>query len=69
MLKQLPSILPNDSWLTRLEPYGFILAVEEQGSIVRTLQDPGGEVVRGVSSVQEHGEYLYLTFFDDDELW
>jgi sugar lactone lactonase YvrE len=68
-LKTLLSFLPNDFWLDALEPYGFALALDENGNVIRTLQDPGGDVVKGVSSVEQLGDYLYLTFFDDDRVW
>jgi len=51
--------MPKSLW-PKPVPYGLILAVDENGRILRSLQDPGGEVVPQVTSVEEVGGMLYL---------
>jgi hypothetical protein len=42
------------------QPYGMVLAVDESGTILRSLQDPGGEVVPQATSAEEVDGVLYL---------
>lgn len=39
--------------------YGFVLALDEQGRITRSLHDTDGTVLREITSVQQHGGDLY----------
>ncbi len=57
--KSLLAKLPKALW-PKAAPYGFVLAVNENGRILESLQDPGGQVVREVTSAQQHGSFLYL---------
>jgi sugar lactone lactonase YvrE len=58
-LKRLLARLP-ESLLGGSSPYGLVIALDEDGRIVRSLHDPGGEKVRFVTSAEERGEHLYL---------
>ena len=61
--------LPRFLW-PKPEPYGLVLEMDETGKIVRSLHDPGGQRVRGVTSAQPHGEQLYLGSLDEGiTLW
>jgi sugar lactone lactonase YvrE len=42
------------------ERYGCILAINLQGQVVATLQDPGGAVIHTITSVNEKDGLLYL---------
>ncbi len=55
LLAKLPKVLLGGS-----APYGLVIALDEDGRIVRSLHDPGGEQVRFVTSVEEERGYLYL---------
>ena len=57
--KGLVSKLPKALW-PKPAPYGLVLALDEQGSAVRTLHDPGGEQVLQITSVEEVDGHLYL---------
>lgn len=58
-LKRALSKLPRPLW-PKPAPYGLVLALGEEGRIVRSLHDPGGERVRVITSAQPEGGYLYL---------
>nr|VFK22482.1 MAG: hypothetical protein BECKMB1821G_GA0114241_100236 [Candidatus Kentron sp. MB]VFK28810.1 MAG: hypothetical protein BECKMB1821I_GA0114274_100737 [Candidatus Kentron sp. MB]VFK74106.1 MAG: hypothetical protein BECKMB1821H_GA0114242_100137 [Candidatus Kentron sp. MB] len=55
LLAKLPPFLLPDA-----ESYGLVLALDEQGNIVRSLHDVGGAHVKEITSVEEHDGYLYL---------
>ncbi|MCB1034455.1 MAG: SMP-30/gluconolactonase/LRE family protein, partial [Acidobacteria bacterium] len=57
--KSLLSKLPKAFW-PKPAPYGLVLAMDEDGRILGSLQDPGGKRVREVTSVEEHEGTLYL---------
>jgi len=62
--KRLLSKLPKAVW-PKPAPYGFVMALDESGTVLGTLQDPGGQVVAQVTSVEEKygegkGSMLYL---------
>lgn len=58
-LKKVLSRLPAFMW-PKPAAYGFILELDEEGEVIRTLQDPGGETISIVTSVKEFGNKLYL---------
>ncbi len=58
-LKKVTSRLPRFMW-PKPQPYGLVLALDEEGEIVRSLHDPGGQQVATITSVEEHLGYLYL---------
>lgn len=41
-------------------PYGFVLAIDAEGSVVHNLQDASPDAFSPVTSVQEFGGWLYL---------
>ncbi|MFQ5524700.1 MAG: SMP-30/gluconolactonase/LRE family protein [Thermoanaerobaculia bacterium] len=57
--KALLSTLPQALW-PKAEPYGAVLALDETGVILRTLQDPTGEILSQTTSAEEHEGFLYL---------
>ena len=59
------AMLPASVWPAP-EPYGFVLELDETGSIVRSLQDPGGEVIHTITSVEPVGDTLYFGTLEAD---
>lgn len=59
--------LPSYFW-PKPERYAMVLAVDEQGRIQQSLQDPKGEKIWGISSATERGGYLYLGTLDGDRI-
>lgn len=57
--KRLLAKLPRPFW-PKPEPYGFILALDEQGRVIESLHDPSGRHVPTITSVQPEGDTLYL---------
>ncbi|HEV8580127.1 MAG TPA: SMP-30/gluconolactonase/LRE family protein [Thermoanaerobaculia bacterium] len=57
--KRLLAKLPSFAW-PKPESYGLVLAYDEQGRLLRSLQDPGGKHVPIITSVQPEGDVLYL---------
>jgi hypothetical protein len=49
-------------------PYGFVIAVDEQGKIVESLQDPGGQNLKEITSAAERDGYLYLGSLSNDRV-
>lgn len=58
-LKRTIAKLPKFLW-PKPAPYGLVMALDESGRIVRTLHDPGGQVVQGITSVEEVDGHLYF---------
>jgi sugar lactone lactonase YvrE len=67
-LKSVLSTLPGFLWPSP-EPYGLVLALDEQGQIRESLQDPTGEIVKEVTSAEEHDGFLYLGSLHGDRVW
>lgn len=59
--------LPRALWPKAI-PYGFALALNERGEIVRSLHDTSGSHLRMVTSVKPVGDYLYLGSLDNDRI-
>ncbi|QLC74419.1 SMP-30/gluconolactonase/LRE family protein [Pseudomonas sp. LPB0260] len=59
--------LPRALWPKAI-PYGLVIAVNEQGEIVRSLHDSSGSHLRMVTSAKPVGDYLYLGSLDNDRL-
>ena len=57
--KALLAKLPKALW-PKPAPYGLVLAVNENGRILGSFQDPGGEKIRQVTSAEQAGAFLYL---------
>jgi len=58
-LKGLLTKLP-ESFLPKVQPYGLVLALNEQGEIIRSLHDTNGKHIKEVTSAQERDGSLYL---------
>ena len=59
--------LPRALWPKAI-PYGFAIALNEQGEIVRSLHDTSGTHLRMVTSVKPMGDYLYFGSLDNDRI-
>jgi hypothetical protein len=44
----------------------MVIEVDDNGRIIRTLQDPGGEVVTMITAVTEYNGKLYLGSLHND---
>lgn len=64
-LKNLLARLPKRLW-PKPAPYGLVLALDETGAVIDSLHDPDGSTVRGATSVEPHGDFLYLGNLDHD---
>jgi sugar lactone lactonase YvrE len=58
-LKNQLAKLPHFLW-PKPEPYGMVFEMDADGHILRSLQDPGGERVTGVTSVEPWQGHLVL---------
>lgn len=59
--------LPKVFW-PKPAPYGFVLAMNEQGEIVESLQDSTGTHLKEITSAQEYNGYLYLGSLHNDRI-
>lgn len=66
-IKNLMASLPRSLW-PKPEPYGFVIKLNEAGAIVDSLQDPDGQHLYAVTSVQEHQGKLYFGSLDSDRI-
>ncbi|HBX54912.1 SMP-30/gluconolactonase/LRE family protein [Pseudomonas sp. UBA2684] len=66
-LKAQMAKLPRALWPKAI-PYGFAIAINEQGEIVRSLHDTSGTHLRMVTSVKPVGDYLYFGSLDNDRI-
>ncbi|MGC9323828.1 MAG: SMP-30/gluconolactonase/LRE family protein [Desulfomonilia bacterium] len=66
-LKKVISRLPSFLW-PKPEPYGFVLAIDENGEIIRSLQDPSGTHLKEITGAREHEGYLYLGSLHNDRI-
>ncbi|NNG01341.1 MAG: SMP-30/gluconolactonase/LRE family protein [Desulfobacteraceae bacterium] len=66
-LKSQLSKLPRPFW-PKPQPYGLVLALDEQGDIILSLHDPTGKHLREITSVREHGGYLYMGSLHNDRI-
>jgi sugar lactone lactonase YvrE len=73
MLHQYPKIksligkLPAYIW-SKSKRYGFVVALDEQGNITGTIQDPTGKYLYDLTSAPEYAGYLYLGSFHADRI-
>ncbi len=59
--------LPRALWPKALD-YGLVIALNEQGEIVRSLHDTSGSHLRMITSAKPVGDYLYLGSLDNDRI-
>lgn len=50
------------------DPYGCVIAVNLQGQVVATLQDPGGRTIKSITSVNEKDGLLYFGSLETDRI-
>ena len=61
------SRLPRAFW-PKPEPYGLVVALDEDGDFIESLHDTSGEHFSPVTSVEEHQGYLYLGSLTADRI-
>ncbi|KAF1066437.1 MAG: hypothetical protein GAK45_01921 [Pseudomonas citronellolis] len=66
-LKRQLAKLPRSLW-PKPTPYGLVLAIDENGKILRSLQDPGGEHLRMITSAKPVGDSLYFGSLDNNRI-
>ena len=66
-VKNLMARLPRVMW-PRPRPYGLVLALDENGRIIRSLHDSDGGHLQIVTSVQEHGGFIYMGSLTGDRI-
>ncbi|MFW6124659.1 MAG: SMP-30/gluconolactonase/LRE family protein [Pirellulales bacterium] len=66
-LKAVMAKLPRLFW-PQPEPYGLVLALDEQGRITRSLHEPTATHLWEITSAQEHDGHLYLGSLDNDRI-
>ncbi len=66
-LKNFSSKLPDFLKPKPIE-YGFVLGLNEQGKIIYNLQDPEGDILKEITSVQQHNGFLYLGSLHNDRI-
>ena len=49
-------------------PYGLVIAVDENGQIVRSLHDTSGQHLRMITSAKPVGDYLYFGSLENDRI-
>lgn len=59
--------LPQWMW-PKPQAYGFVIALDEQGQIVRSLHDTSGSHLRMITSAKPVGDFLYLGSLDNDRI-
>ena len=52
----------------RPEPYGLVVELDEDGEVLRSFHDPGGEVFGGVTSAKERDSVLYFGTLEQEWL-
>lgn len=66
-IKSLLGKLPSSLW-SKSKRYGFVVALDEQGNITGTFQDPTGKHLYNITSAQEYGGYLYIGSLHSDRI-
>jgi sugar lactone lactonase YvrE len=66
-LKAQLSKLPKVFW-PKPKPYGFVLALDENGKITLSLHEPTGNHLKEITSSREYGGFLYLGSLHNDRI-
>ena len=66
-LKEQMAKLPKAFW-PQAKPYGFVLALDENGKIIQSLHEPTGNHLKEITSAREYGGYLYLGSLHNDRI-
>jgi len=48
--------------------YGLVLALDENGHVLASLHDPGGEHLREITSVEQAGDHIYFGSLSNDRI-
>jgi sugar lactone lactonase YvrE len=67
LLKAQMSKLPKVFW-PKPKPYGFVLALDENGKITQSLHEPTGNHLKEITSAREYGDFLYLGSLHNDRI-
>jgi len=67
LLKKIMSRLPKFMW-PKPEPYGCVLALNEKGDILESLQDPTGKHLKEITSAREQDGFLYMGSLHNDRI-
>jgi sugar lactone lactonase YvrE len=67
LLKAQMSKLPKVFW-PKPKPYGFVLALDENGKIIQSLHEPTGNHLKEITSAREYGDFLYLGSLHNDRI-
>lgn len=54
--------------LPKPTPYGLVLALDENGKVVRSLHDTSGQHLRMITSAKPVGDYLYFGSLENDRI-
>ena len=66
-MKKIVSRLPKFLW-PKPKPYGFVLALNEKGEIIKSLQEPTGKHLKEITCAREHDGFLYLGSLHNDRI-
>ncbi|MDF3931650.1 SMP-30/gluconolactonase/LRE family protein [Pseudomonas citronellolis] len=66
-LKRQLAKLPK-SMLPKPKRYGLVIALDENGKVVRSLHDTSGEHLRMITSAKPVGDYLYFGSLENDRI-
>ncbi|MED5609184.1 SMP-30/gluconolactonase/LRE family protein [Pseudomonas sp. JH-2] len=66
-LKRQLTKLPR-ALLPKPVPYGLVIALDENGKIVRSLHDTSGQHLRMITSAKPVGDYLYFGSLENDRI-
>lgn len=66
-LKAVVAKLPRPL-LPKPTPYGLVLALDENGQVLRSLHDTSGQHLRMITSAKPVGDYLYFGSLENDRI-
>jgi sugar lactone lactonase YvrE len=67
LMKNLISRLPRFLW-PKPEPYGYLIQLNEKGEVIQTVQDPGGKILKEVTSGIQKGDELFIGSLYNDRI-
>ncbi len=67
-LRKMVVRLPRFTW-PKPARHGCVFALDEDGGLIRTLQDPSGQTVAIVTGVAEHEGELFMGSLKGDRIW
>lgn len=67
LLKSMLARLPRFLW-PKPKPYGFVAEIDEEGNVIRTLQEPTGEHLKEITGAVEYQNYLYMGSLHNDRI-